>query len=132
MDQFLQRIRENYIYYAGVSVLIPAEVVDQTRDQYIKDVTQKPPEKNPLAAVTYNSKFLETDGNTARCTYDTHLECDNDSFNKQIEFYMKLDEVKKSKTIYFHDSRCHNKAIVDNHNGSMGEACVNLSYMHKS
>lgn len=88
----------------------------------------KAPEKNILCAVTYNSSFLETDANTIHCQYDKFLVCDNSSFNEQIEKFMKLDEIKRTKTIYFHDKTCHNKAIVNNINAVNGEACVNLSY----
>lgn len=104
-------------------------ILTRCRNEYIERVSRNPPEKNILNAITYNSSFLETDNDTIRCTYDVRLECDNTTFNTEIERFMKLDEIKKTKTIYFHDRSCHNKAIVNNKNAKDGEACVNLSYL---
>lgn len=109
--------------------LIPTEIVKQTNDQYIENITKNLSKKDPLAAVTYDDRFLESDGNTIQCKYDKILQCDKNTYNQQIEFYMTLDEIKKSKTIYFHDQGCHTKAVVDNSNAQTGKACVNLSYM---
>lgn len=101
----------------------------QTTEDYVKDVINNPPKKNPLNAISYNKKFMETDEDTIRCTYNTRLTCDGVNFDRNIAEFMKLEEIQMNKTIHFHNSACKTKVIVDNINATNGEAFVNLSYL---
>lgn len=122
-----QQAKEGFYQYM-IDRLFPPEFTNQVTETYIENIGKIVLEKNMLNAISYNAKFLETNDNTTRCTYDKYLVCDNNNFNDQIERFLQLDEIKRKKTIYFHDKFCHNIAVVDNNNAATGEVAVNLSY----
>jgi hypothetical protein len=101
----------------------------QVQNDYAKEVINNPPKKNLLSAVSYDVRFIETNEDTIQCSYDTHLTCNNINFDENVREFMKLDEIQMNKTIYFHDSACNTKVIVNNMNATKGEVCVNLSYL---
>lgn len=129
IEELSKKVGENYVRISLGDTLIPVEIIKQSNKQFIANITKNPSQKDPLTGVTYDDRFLESDSDTIQCRYDKILQCDKNTYNQQIEFYMSLNELKNSKIIYFHDQRCHNKAVVENLNAQSGKTCVNLSYI---